>query len=74
MGAKLEALEADAMALSEEDRVELADRIMASLSRDEGVDQAWLVEVKRRVAEIESGQMKSSPAEEVIARARKAIE
>ena len=37
MGTKLEALEADAMALSEEDRVESAERLLASLSPDDGV-------------------------------------
>ncbi|MGB7180711.1 MAG: addiction module protein [Burkholderiaceae bacterium] len=74
MGAKLEALEADAMALTEEERVELAERLLASLSREDGVEDAWSAEIRRRIAAIEAGEMKYVPVEEAIVRARKAIE
>ena len=74
MGAKPEALEAGAMALSEEERVELAERLLASLSEDSGVEEAWSAEIKRRVLALEAGEMTYVPAQEAIARARKAIE
>lgn len=74
MGAKLEALEADAMGLSEEERVELAERLLASLSGGTEIEKAWSTEIKRRVLAIEAGDMTYVPAQEAIARARKAIE
>ena len=74
MGAKLDTIEADALMLSEEDRVELAERLLASLSDDDGVAKAWSDEVKRRVAAIESGAMRYVPISEALARAKKAIE
>ena len=74
MSEKLEAIEADALTLSEEERVELAERLLASLTREDGIDEAWSAEIKRRVLLSESGEMRYSPASEVIARARKAVE
>jgi putative addiction module component (TIGR02574 family) len=35
---------------------------------DEGVDSAWLEEVERRAAEIDSGAVKCIPADEVFAK------
>ncbi|HEY3853813.1 MAG TPA: addiction module protein [Verrucomicrobiae bacterium] len=52
---------------------ELIDRIMAA--RHGGVEpaaaKAWKVEIDRRIAEIESGQVKGIPLEQSLARARK---
>lgn len=52
---------------------ELIDRIM--LARHGGVDaavgEAWKTEVSRRIAEIDSGEVKGVPLEESLARARK---
>ena len=51
----------------------LVDRIM--VARHGGVDTsvatAWKAETDRRIAEIESGQVKGVPLEESLARARK---
>lgn len=73
MTASLATVEAEALTLSPEDRVALADHLLASLVADSEVEDAWVAEVSRRVASIESGQASASPVEQVIARARQAI-
>ena len=66
-------LEVQALQLTPEDRAHLADRLLASLSSDEGIDQAWGVEAEKRLAELESGAVAGIPIEDAIARARLAI-
>ena len=66
-------LEAQALQLSPEDRAHLADRLLASLSSDPAVEEAWAVEAERRLAELESGLVSAVPIEDAIARARSAI-
>jgi len=73
MSNTLEALKAQALQLTPEERVQLADRLIASVFEDHEVEEAWAVEVERRVAEVESGRSKLIPAAEAIARARAAI-
>jgi putative addiction module component (TIGR02574 family) len=70
---QLEIVEAQALKLTAEERAWLADRLIASLSEDSEVEEAWAVEVERRVEEIESDRAKLIPAAEAIARARAAI-
>jgi len=74
MSTQLEIVEAQALSLVAEERTQLADRLIASLLDDQGVDEAWAVEVERRIEAIESGRAKLIPAAEAIARARAAIE
>jgi putative addiction module component (TIGR02574 family) len=73
MASELEAIEAQALKLTAEERVRLADRLIASLFEDKEIEEAWSVEVERRVKEIESGRAKLVPAAEAIARARAAV-
>lgn len=73
MATQLETLEAQAMDLSPEERVKLADRLIASVFRDNDIEEAWASEVERRVAEIEAGRVQMVPATDAIARARTAI-
>ena len=47
--------------------------MIASLFDDQGIEEAWAVEVERRIKEIESGRAKLIPASEAIAGARAAI-
>ncbi len=70
MSAKLETLETEAMKLTLEERAYLADRLLASLSADADIEEAWAAEVERRIADIESGRVHVIPAAEAIARAR----
>ena len=70
---RLGVLEAQALALSPEDRAQLADRLITSLFVDQEIETAWSTEVERRIGEIESGRTKLIPAADSIARARAAI-
>ena len=73
MSSQLEIVEAEALKLSPEERAQLADRLLASLSEDSAVEEAWAAEVERRIAAIESGRTQLVPASEAIARARAAL-
>lgn len=56
-----------ALALSEEERAELACSLIDSLepTLDEGVGSAWEQEIARRISDLDSGQAKTVPWEEV---------
>ena len=73
MARQLEVLEAEALNLSAEERARLADRLLASLTQDGEIEEAWAAEVERRIAEIESGRAQTVPAADAIARARAAV-
>ena len=53
----------EALGLESDDRAELACLLLDSLDgeSDEGVEVAWSAEVARRLAELESGAVKSIP-------------
>jgi len=73
MSTQLEIVEAQALKLTAEERGRLADRLITSLFEDYEIEEAWAVEVERRIEEIENGRAKLIPADEAIARARAAI-
>ncbi len=57
-----------ALALSTQDRGLLIDRLIESLDEgpaEEGVEEAWSDEIKRRVDEIQSGKVEMIPGGEV---------
>ena len=57
-------LETEALKLTPEERVLLADHLLASVSAQDEVEEAWAAEIERRLSEIESGHAKLVPAEE----------
>ena len=65
-------LKEKASQLSEAERAELALSLLESLDgpADSGVEEAWRLEVERRVAEIERGEVQLIPGDEVFARLR----
>lgn len=73
MSMQLTTLEAEALKLSPEDRVLLADHVLASLRSQDEVEEAWGAEVDRRLAEVEAGTVKLIPVEQAIQRARQAL-
>ncbi len=73
MSDQLDIVEAQALKLPPEERAQLADRLVASLFKDQNIEDAWSAEVERRIEEIESGRAKLIPAADSIARARAAI-
>jgi putative addiction module component (TIGR02574 family) len=62
----------EAEQLSAPERAELADRIVESLAHDLPPDiaQAQITEVRRRIAQVESGEVALIPGEEALARVR----
>jgi len=63
----LETVEADALQLTAEERVLLAERLIASLDPDPEVEKAWAEEVERREAEIRSGKVTLLSVSEIVA-------
>jgi putative addiction module component (TIGR02574 family) len=62
----------DASELSEQDRATLAGLLIESLETeaDSGVEETWVAEIARRVAQLEAGDTKIIPWEEVRQRLR----
>lgn len=61
--------------LSPSDRAELADCMVETLVRDTApeIEQAWINEVRRRMSEIESGEVESIPGEQALAQVRRLV-
>lgn len=74
MSSPLASIEAEALLLSPEERAVLADHLLASLAIEREVEDAWGVEVERRIVEVEAGRMSLSPVEDAIARARQSLQ
>ena len=75
MKATLEKVAEDALSLSLPDRSALTQILIRTLDPEPAEDaaevqQAWQVEVEKRVDEILSGRVKTIPAEEVFAKLR----
>ena len=66
----------EALALPIEIRTELTERLIASLAEDISpeISDAQLKEVRRRIQELDSGQTKLVPGEDVLARVRKLLD
>ncbi len=62
----------DAMALPPDARAELTERLVESLAQDVSPDitSAQLAEVRRRIAQVESGEVELIPGDEALARVR----
>lgn len=73
MSDQLANLEAETLKLTPEERVELAERLLASVFDDREIENAWEAEVERRIGDLESGRAKLISAADSIARARTAI-
>ncbi len=57
--------------LSQQERADLAYAFLCSLEpEEEGVREAWDAELRRRVAEIRTGQVIGKPAEQLFAELR----
>ena len=62
----VEQLTHEALTLSENERAHLAQTLLQSLEpAEEGVEQAWAVEVGRRLELVRQGTAQGRPAEEV---------
>ena len=63
-----------AMELSEEDREVIGVTLLASLTKEEGYDEAWETEIQRRLEEMDSGRVEGSPWEEVQKKVREKLQ
>jgi len=63
-------LYAEASELNPSERAELAGLLLDSIDEpiDEGIEEAWAVEIERRMAEYRAGRVKTIPWSEVRAR------
>jgi putative addiction module component (TIGR02574 family) len=61
--------------LPENERAELALAMIESLDgpADAGVEEAWQIEIERRVAEVERGEVQLIPGAEVFERLRRRL-
>jgi putative addiction module component (TIGR02574 family) len=62
----------EAMALAPDEKVELAERLLASASdtEDDSLSPEWIAEIRRRIEAVDRGEMPTYPAEEVFERLR----
>ena len=62
----------DAVALPVDARTELTERLIESLAQDISpeISSAQLAEVRRRISEVESGEVELIPGDEALARVR----
>jgi putative addiction module component (TIGR02574 family) len=65
----------EAVALPPDERADLTDRLVASLVEDipPEITSAQLAEVRRRIAQVESGEVALVPGDEVLARVRRLL-
>jgi putative addiction module component (TIGR02574 family) len=76
MASQFATIEAEALKLSPEERVYLADHLLASVGSNGEVDDAWGAETERRLVDVEAGRtvlVPVPPVEEAIQRARRAL-
>ena len=75
MSTVLAELKHRAAQLCENERAELALALIESLDgeADIGVEEAWRLEIDRRSAEIDSGEVQLIPGDEVFARLRRKL-
>ena len=75
MSTVLAELKQKAAQLSESERAEFALALLESLDgeMDTGVDDAWRVEIERRISEIDRGEVQLIPGDEVFARLRRKL-
>jgi len=77
MARPLKEIEQELLHLPQAERARLAHRLIVSLDEDlppdEGIEAAWLDEIKRRDAEIERGDVQTIPADEAMRRVSEAL-
>lgn len=75
MGNVLAEIKEKASQLPEAERAELALSLLESLDgpTDAGADEAWRLEIERRVDQIERGEVQLIPGDEVFARLRRRL-
>lgn len=75
MSLTLDQIVAEVRQLPREQSAELLDRLLAETVDvpDTEIEQAWKIETRRRIAEIESGAEPGVPGEEALAELRRVV-
>ena len=65
----------DAKRLSAAERAELTDQLIEGLGRSipKEIEESQMTEVRRRIAQVESGEAKMIPGDEALARVRRML-
>lgn len=66
----LERVAADALELSVDERLALAEKIMISVPADPETEKAWEEEIQRRIRRFDNGEVKGIPGPEVFRKLR----
>ena len=74
MSKTLEEVLEEAMALSEDERLELVDALRASVTPDPDYERAWSAEIDRRLEDFRSGRVQGIPMEDVLRELRSKFE
>lgn len=74
MPKSLEAVAAEALQLTTEQRADLVERLIASIEPRLPLHPEWEAEIARRIADVDSGRTKAIPGEQVFAEVRALIE
>jgi putative addiction module component (TIGR02574 family) len=69
----LDSFLAEAMNFTPDSRLELAERLVASVPEDAEIEAAQIEEVTRRMEDVRSGKMKLIPGEEALRQVREAV-
>lgn len=73
MAIQFEILEAEALKLGSAERARLAEHLIASLDADTEIEEAWAVEVDKRLVAVDNGSAELVPAADALARVRAAL-
>ena len=73
METQLEILELEALKLTPGECAALAQRLLASLDEDAELEEAWSIEIERRIADVESGAVRVIPISEALAQVRASL-
>lgn len=63
-------IELEALKLPAPQRARLAERLISSLDHESEIEKEWLVEVRRRDAELDSGEVEGIPLEDALSSVR----
>jgi putative addiction module component (TIGR02574 family) len=69
----LDSFLAEAMNFTPESRLELAERLVASVPEDAEIEAAQIEEVTRRMEDVRSGKMTLIPGEDALRQVREAV-
>ncbi len=73
MAISFEVLEAEALKLAAAERTRLIEHLLVSLDEDSEIENAWAVEIEKRIEAADNGTVQLLPVADVLAQARAAL-